>query len=509
MSAGKITDVGVIGLGIIGSRVAACLRRKNFNVFVWNRTARPAPAFVASPHEIAELSQVIQIFVRDAEALLEVMKDMKPALKKHHVVCCHSTVSAESVKKAAALAAEMGAGFLDAPFTGSKMAAEKGELVYYIGGQERELEKARPVLEASSKKILSFGPNVGDATVLKIATNLVSGAIVGALAEALAITKEHGVEPARLLEAFEGNANCSPLITMKLPAMMTSSYEPHFSLKNMLKDARYAQELARAKAVATPVLDAAAGLMERSAELGNGDRDYSVVYENLAALGPASAESRIRIKIGKESARNTLRASAFDAATDQPAPVAMTPEQFRQVERDGAVVDLSARAKWRVTGGDRVRYLNGQVTNDVRRAKEDEALYACVTNAKGRIDGDVCIHAAPGSALSLDAEPGLRDLLSARLEKYVVADDVAIEDVTGDWKLFHLFGAACDRLAPASALSSESQGRIVRNNRMGVAGFDIWLGAAEPAPAFPVPELRRRTRKSGASATGFRAGPTS
>jgi 3-hydroxyisobutyrate dehydrogenase-like beta-hydroxyacid dehydrogenase len=320
MSGAKIKDVGVIGLGIIGTRVAACLRRKSFNVLVWNRTTRPVPAFVASPKEIAELSQVILIFVRDGDALLEVMRDMKPALKKHHVVCCHSTVSAESVKQAAALAAEMGAGFLDAPFTGSKLAAEKGELVYYIGGAERELEKVRPVLEASSKKILTFGPNVGDATVLKIATNLVSGAVVGALAEALAITKEHGVEPARLLEAFEGNANCSPLITMKLPAMMSASYEPHFSLKNMLKDARYAQELARARELVTPVLDASARAMEKSEDLGHAERDYSVVYENLAAVRAPAAESKIRIKIGKESARNTLRASAFDAAVEQPAP---------------------------------------------------------------------------------------------------------------------------------------------------------------------------------------------
>ncbi|HEY2573286.1 MAG TPA: NAD(P)-dependent oxidoreductase [Verrucomicrobiaceae bacterium] len=317
MSAAKIKDVGVIGLGIIGSRVAACLRRKNFNVFVWNRTARPVPAFVSSPHEIAEVSQVIQIFVRDAEALLEVMADMKPALKKHHVVCCHSTVNAESVKKAAAMAEEMGAGFLDAPFTGSKMAAEKGELVYYIGGSERELEKVTPVLEASSKKILRFGPKVGDATVLKIVTNLVSGAIVGSLAEALAITREHGVEPARLLEAFEGNANCSPLVTMKLPAMMTGEYEPHFSLKNMLKDARYAQELARAKELVTPVLDAATKVMETSVMMGHADRDYSVVFENFDTGKDPSAEGRIRVRIGKSNAPETLRTSAFGAGGEQ------------------------------------------------------------------------------------------------------------------------------------------------------------------------------------------------
>lgn len=321
MSGVKIKDVGVIGLGIIGSRVAANLRRKNFNVFVWSRTTRPVPGFVSSPHEIAELTQVILIFVRDAEALLQVMTDIKPALKKHHVVCCHSTVSAEAVKMSAALALEMGAGFLDAPFTGSKLAAEKGELTYYVSGAENEMEKIKPVLEASSKKLLWFGPKVGDATILKIATNLVSGTVVSALAEALAITREQGVEPARLLEAFESNANCSPLITMKLPAMMASSYEPHFSLNNMLKDARYAQELAKAADLTTPVLDAAAKAMEKSAFMGNGDRDYATVYENLST-GPApAADSKIRIRIGKNTAVSTLRVSAFDPALEQPVAV--------------------------------------------------------------------------------------------------------------------------------------------------------------------------------------------
>ncbi len=304
MFGSKGKNVGVIGLGIIGSRVAENLQRANFNVFVWNRTARAVPGFLASPHEVAEVAQVIQIFVRDAEALLEVMQEMKPALKKNHVVCCHATVSPEAVSQAAAIAHEMGAGFLDAPFTGSRMAAEKGELVYYIGGAKREMEKATKVLEASSKKILHLG-RVGDASVLKIATNLVSGAITGALAEALAITKAHGLEPSKLLEAFENNANCSPLISMKLPAMMAGSYEPHFSLKNMLKDARYAQDLAKVESLATPLLNASVTTMERGMDAGRGDLDFSAVYENFTW-----------IRARKDSVKITLKAAALDEEDD-------------------------------------------------------------------------------------------------------------------------------------------------------------------------------------------------
>jgi 3-hydroxyisobutyrate dehydrogenase-like beta-hydroxyacid dehydrogenase len=233
----------------------------------------------------------------------------------------HSTVSAAAMKEAAAIVAETGAGFLDAPFTGSKMAAQNGELVYYIGGEAKELEKVTKVLEASAKKILPFGANVGDATVLKIATNLVSGAVVGALAEALAITQAQGVEGARLLEAFTNNANCSPLITMKLPSMMAASYEAHFSLKNMLKDARYAQALAKEASISTPVLDASAAVMDRADRAGKGDLDYSVVFENFSIPQEPvprtlmdKPKNAAKSKAAKNAGRVTLKAQPMEDA---------------------------------------------------------------------------------------------------------------------------------------------------------------------------------------------------
>ncbi|MCE9519425.1 MAG: hypothetical protein K8R87_07730 [Verrucomicrobia bacterium] len=167
----------------------------------------------------------------------------------------------------------------------------------------------------------------------------------------------------------------------------------------------------------------------------------------------------------------------------------MTSELFQQIERGGAAVDLSVRAKWLLTGADRVRYLNGQVTNDVRKATAAEALYACVTNAKGRIEGDLFIHAAPGDALCLDAEPGLRESLSARLEKYIVSDDVLIEDIIGEWKLLHAWGDAADKLAQHFASFPSGGGRIVRSDRFGAAGYDFWLRQSEPLPDILLPHL--------------------
>ncbi|MDB6072836.1 MAG: 6-phosphogluconate dehydrogenase NAD-binding, partial [Verrucomicrobiaceae bacterium] len=219
MSTGKPSNIGVIGLGIIGSRVVENLGKAGFNVYVWSRSPRAVPDFLASPRDVAQAATVIQLFVRDDAALIAAMEDMASALTPQHIVMNHATVSPAAVHKAAGIAAKAGTGFLDAPFTGSKNAAAAGKLVYYIGGETSLLEQVRAVLEASSSKIMHLG-KIGDAMVLKIATNMISAVTVKGIAEALAVVRSQKVEPQKLLEALEANANYSALVGMKLPAML-------------------------------------------------------------------------------------------------------------------------------------------------------------------------------------------------------------------------------------------------------------------------------------------------
>ncbi len=131
-------------------------------------------------------------------------------------------------------------------------------------------------------------------------------------------------------------------------------------------------------------------------------------------------------------------------------------------------LDLSARAKLRVAGADRFRFLNGQITNDLQKASETAAIEACVLNAKGKLNAHILI-AALGESLLIDAEPELRETLRVRLDRYVIADDVQIEDVTDEFSLFHVLTE--EPPAPDS-------GRIVSARRFARRGWDIWSDPA-------------------------------
>src|SRR5216110_3228420 len=111
-------SVGIIGLGIIGRRIADHLRHQGLSVFVWNRTPRPVPNFVGAPAELAEMCDYLQIFVSDDDALLHVAKQLSPGLAARHLVLAHSTVAPQTMHAAAQIIERRGARFVEAPFTG-------------------------------------------------------------------------------------------------------------------------------------------------------------------------------------------------------------------------------------------------------------------------------------------------------------------------------------------------------------------------------------------------------
>ena len=283
-------NIGVIGLGIIGRAVAGNLRRKGYPVFVWNRSPRPVPNFVGSLGELAELCNHIQIFVSDDDALLQSVEQLSEKLTPRHIVFAHSTVAPDSMRAAADIVDRRGARFVEACFTGSKTAAEQGELVYYVGATDEALREGRPILEASSKEILHIGL-VGQASAIKVATNMVTAASVQATAEALALVKAQGLPLGKFVEAMRVNASYSGTLAMKLPKMLARDFEPQFSVKHMLKDMQIASQIALSHYLDLGVTAAACDQLVEQMQWGHGDDDYSSVVRKYLDE-PAQAEEQ-------------------------------------------------------------------------------------------------------------------------------------------------------------------------------------------------------------------------
>ena len=159
-------------------------------------------------------------------------------------------------------------------------------------------------------------------------------------------------------------------------------------------------------------------------------------------------------------------------------------------------LDLSDRTKLRLVGADRVRFLNGQVSNDVRQASAAESIYTGVMTIKGKLCADAFVH-ANGESLLIDAEPDVRESLAARLERYIIADDVRIEDATDELGLLHLLDFAADAGSPHAgglpAVLHDLAGDVpaVRCLRLGRPGLDLFV------PATLTKEVRARVHTAG------------
>ena len=296
-------NAGVIGLGIIGSRVAANLRKAGFQTWVWNRTPRPEPNFLSSASEVAESAKIIQIFVSDGPALIETIEAMAPVIGPEHIILNHATIAPKETLEAARLIHDRHAKYLDAPFTGSRDAADAAQLVFFIGGEIDVLERARPQLEVNAKAILPIG-EIGQAAVIKIATNLIAAVAVGSFAEAMCLIETSGIPLYKLGEALQYHAAHSPLVDLKMPAMITGDFNPRFSLKNMFKDVQIALSMAEQHGIDLPAAAAFAGAAMSGIQKGWGDLDFSCIarhygYPNEENMLPEDVFATAKAKPGE------------------------------------------------------------------------------------------------------------------------------------------------------------------------------------------------------------------
>lgn len=271
-----IRKAAVLGLGIIGSRALARLQEAGWEAKAWNRTPKQLPGEVDSVVDAIRGAEVISLYLKDREAVRKMVQEIAPHLTQGQILLNHATVDLDTTKWLAETCVQHGCEFLDAPFTGSKNASAGGQLVYYTGGDPGLVKRVEPYLLVTAKSLLPCG-GVGSATVVKLATNLISASTVQALAEALAISLKHGVSPDVFLDAVSRNAHASGLSAMKLPGMASGDFDTHFSMSNMWKDSRYALALADEVNLDTPGIRAVSERMGELCHEGLGDLDFSAL----------------------------------------------------------------------------------------------------------------------------------------------------------------------------------------------------------------------------------------
>jgi 3-hydroxyisobutyrate dehydrogenase-like beta-hydroxyacid dehydrogenase len=270
--------VSLIGLGLMGRPMGHNLLKAGFPLVVWNRTASRADSLVAagarlaaSLKEAAAAADVLITIVSDPPALEEVLWGSGTgnatrngegsggafaSLKKGAIYIDSSTVSPTLARKIADVSAAAGIRFLDAPVTGGTWGAEKGELLFMVGGAPEILEAARPVLTAMGKKIFHLGPN-GAGQTIKLAMNLLLALQVDAFAEALALVTGAGFAGEKLVEVLQASMARSGVLDVKAPLMLSGDYKPSFPLRLMHKDLSLALELGNQLGIPLPATAAA------------------------------------------------------------------------------------------------------------------------------------------------------------------------------------------------------------------------------------------------------------
>ena len=236
-------NIAVLGLGIIGSALAQNLIADGHVVRCWNRTPKDLPNFHPSIRDAVDKAKVIFVVVSDPPAVQSVLDQIAPVLGPGQIVVQSSTISARWTLKFAAMVQQTGASFLEAPFTGSKLAAEQRQTVYYLGGDAELIERMRPVLEPISSAILHIGA-LGSASSLKLALNLHIAGLGQILCESLTLCRASGIPDEIYFEALARNVAHSGLADLKQPKLRERDYSAQFALKHMDKDLRLALETA-------------------------------------------------------------------------------------------------------------------------------------------------------------------------------------------------------------------------------------------------------------------------
>ena len=268
----------------MGAPMARNLAAAGSTVRAWNRSRDKAEQLAGdgitvadSPATAAAGADVLLTMLFDTEAVLAVAPEALAALPPEAIWLQMSTVGVDGTRKLAALAAERGVAFVDAPVLGTKTPAKNGTLVVLASGDHSLRERCAPVFDAVGSRTVWVDGGAG-ASGLKLVVNSWVAALIEAIAEAVALAEAAGLDPAHFLDAIKGGPTDTPYAQVKGAAMLARDFTTSFSLAGALKDTGLILELAAEAGVEMAVTEAVRRHMALAVEMGHGDEDMGATY---------------------------------------------------------------------------------------------------------------------------------------------------------------------------------------------------------------------------------------
>ena len=281
-------NVAFLGLGIMGSRMAANLRRAGHDVVLWNRTPSKAEALgdpiADTPADAAAEADVVITMLVDAPQVEAVTAFAAEGAREGTLFVDMSTIAPTAARAVAASLHERGLRFVDAPVTGSSPKAEDGTLTIMCGGPAAEVERARPLFEAMGSLIVHVGEQVGQGQMVKLINNSVAAANAATVAQALVVGSATGVDLDALVEVMGAGSGGSAMLDLKAGPMRAHDYTTLFKLEHMLKDVRYCLEEAQAAGVPFPAAAFAREILSGGMGRGHADDDFAALVEVIEGM---------------------------------------------------------------------------------------------------------------------------------------------------------------------------------------------------------------------------------
>ena len=293
-------QLGWVGLGAMGSRMAKRLLDAGYPLTVYNRESARMQAFARagaqmaySPRDVAARSEVVLSSLTNDAAVEQVYLGPDGVLdgaKSGMLLVEMSTITPPTARKVAQAVQEKGIAFLDAPVSGSTPQAEAGQLAVLVGGDEADFERAKPILETIGKGAFRMGP-VGAGASMKLVVNTLLGLGLQSLAEALALGQKAGLEQGLLLDVLAQTAHVSPGQKAKMENVRRGEYPAQFPVRLIHKDLRLILDQAADLNVPMPMTAVAQQMFSIQA-VRDGDTDCSAVIQltlDLAGVGQRGA----------------------------------------------------------------------------------------------------------------------------------------------------------------------------------------------------------------------------